>query len=181
MSGDVILLLELGLALLLAKIFGEIFERLGQPSIVGEILVGVVLGHEILGPHLGIDLSGHVFEAFATIGIMLLLFLSGLEVELKKLKESGKLSVFVAMGGVILPFSCGYLIGMWQFNDSNVAMLLGAVLTATSVGVTAITSIPPEVRVRVVTLVVWFFVCLILISFSPTSLVKERSWEQGQS
>ena len=72
MSGDVILLLELGLALLLAKIFGEIFERLGQPSIVGEILVGVVLGHEILGPHLGIDLSGHVFEAFATIGIMLL-------------------------------------------------------------------------------------------------------------
>ncbi len=137
MTGDIILLLELGLALLLAKLFGEAFERIGQPAVIGEILVGVVIGHELLGPYLGIDISGEIFEAFATVGIMLLLFLSGLEVELKKLKETGKLAGIVAMGGVILPFSGGYVIGMWQFNDFNIAMLLGAVLTATSVGVTA--------------------------------------------
>lgn len=136
-GGEIVLLLMLGLALLLAKLFGEAFERIGQPSVIGEILVGVVIGHQVLGPMLGIDVGGHVFHAFATVGIMLLLFLSGLEVELKKLKETGKLAVFVAIGGVILPFAGGYAIGMWQFNDFNIAMLLGAVLTATSVGVTA--------------------------------------------
>jgi len=137
MTGDIILLLELGLALLLAKLFGEAFERIGQPAVIGEILVGVLIGHELLGPYLGIDISGEVFKAFATVGIMLLLFLSGLEVELKKLKETGKLAAIVAMCGVLLPFTGGYLIGMWRFNDFNIAMLLGAVLTATSVGVTA--------------------------------------------
>ena len=136
-GGEIVLLLMLGLALLLAKLFGEAFERIGQPSVIGEILVGVVIGHQVLGPWLGIDVGGHVFHAFATVGIMLLLFLSGLEVELKKLKETGKLAVFVAIGGVLLPFAGGYAIGMWQFNDTYVAMLLGAILTATSVGVTA--------------------------------------------
>ncbi len=137
MSSEVVLLLELGLALLLAKLFGELLERLGQPAVIGEIIVGVIIGHELLGPYLGIDVSGEIFHAFATVGIMILLFLSGLEVELSKLKETGKLAAFVALGGVLLPFSGGYAIGMWQFNDFNIAMLLGAVLTATSVGVTA--------------------------------------------
>ncbi len=137
MAGEVVLLLELGLALLLAKLFGEAFERVGQPAVIGEILVGVVIGNEFLGPYLGIDISGEVFKAFATVGIMVLLFLSGLEVELKKLKATGKLAAFVAVGGVLMPFSGGYLVGMWQFNDFNIAMLLGAVLTATSVGVSA--------------------------------------------
>ncbi len=136
-GGEIVLLLELGLALLLAKVFGEIFERFNQPAVIGEILVGVIIGNELLGPILGIDIAGEVFRAFATVGIMLLLFLSGLEVELKKLKATGKLSAVVALGGVILPFLGGYLIGMWKFDDFNIAMLLGAVLTATSVGVSA--------------------------------------------
>jgi Kef-type K+ transport system membrane component KefB len=134
---EIVLLLELGLALLLAKLFGEIFERLGQPAVIGEILVGVLIGKEILGPVLGIDVTGEIFTAFATVGIMLLLFLSGLEVELKRLKETGKLATFVAFGGVLLPFLGGYLVGIYEFNDPKIAMLLGAVLTATSVGVTA--------------------------------------------
>ncbi|MEA3255833.1 MAG: cation:proton antiporter, partial [Candidatus Altiarchaeota archaeon] len=136
-NDEIILLIMLGLALLLAKLFGEAFERIGQPSVIGEILVGVIIGHQVLGPMLGINVGGHVFHAFATVGIMLLLFLSGLEVELKKLKETGKLAIFVAIGGVLLPFAGGYAVGMWQFNDTYVAMLLGAILTATSVGVTA--------------------------------------------
>jgi Kef-type K+ transport system membrane component KefB len=134
---EIVLLLELGLALLLAKLFGEIFERLGQPAVIGEILVGVLIGKELLGPVLGIDVSGEIFTAFATVGIMLLLFLSGLEVELKRLKETGKLATFVAFGGVLLPFLGGYAVGLYEFNDPKIAMLFGAVLTATSVGVTA--------------------------------------------
>ncbi len=129
--------LGIGLALCLAKLFGEAFERMGQPGIIGEILVGLLIGTQLLGPTLHIDITNEIFEHFSEIGIMLLLFLTGLEVDLKKLQETGKIALFVAMCGAILPFAGGYAIGMWKFGDSNIAMLLGAILTATSVGVTA--------------------------------------------
>ncbi len=134
---EVTLLLELGLALLLAKLCGEAFERMGQPAVIGEILAGVILGGEILGGYLGIDLLSEPFKAFADIGVMILLFLSGAEVEFAGLKRSGKLASAVAFGGVTIPFIGGYGVMILFGYGYMEALLIGAVLTATSVGVTA--------------------------------------------
>ncbi|RJS72787.1 MAG: cation:proton antiporter [Candidatus Syntrophoarchaeum sp. WYZ-LMO15] len=134
---EVMLFLELGLALLLAKLCGELFERMGQPAVIGEILAGVILGGEVLGGYLGIDLLGEPFKAFADVGVMILLFLSGVEVEFAELKKTGKLASAVALGGVLLPFIGGYAVMIWFGYGYMEALLVGATLTATSVGVTA--------------------------------------------
>ncbi|MCW7076440.1 MAG: cation:proton antiporter [Candidatus Syntropharchaeales archaeon] len=134
---EVTLLLELGLALILAKLCGEVFERMGQPAVIGEILAGVILGGEVLGGHLGIDLLSEPFKAFADVGVMILLFLSGTEVEFAELKKSGKLSSAVAFGGITIPFIGGYAVMILFGYGYMEALLVGATLTATSVGVTA--------------------------------------------
>ena len=134
---EVTLLLELGLALLLAKLCGEVFERMGQPAVIGEILAGVILGGEVLGGYLGIDLLSEPFKAFADVGVMILLFLSGTEVEFAELKKSGKLSSAVAFGGITIPFIGGYAVMILFGYGYMEALLVGATLTATSVGVTA--------------------------------------------
>ncbi|MFH0859658.1 MAG: cation:proton antiporter [Candidatus Altiarchaeota archaeon] len=134
---EIILFFELGLALILAKLFGELFERMKQPAVMGEILAGIIIGQQVLGHYIGLDLTGEVFKSIAGIGSLILLFLSGLEVELSELKKTGKLAVTVATGGVLLPFFGGYLVSQFFGYSFSQSLLVGVILTATSVGVTA--------------------------------------------
>ena len=117
-----------------AKAFGEVAERLGQPAVLGEILGGVLVGvsgFRLVDPH---DITIHLLS---DLGVVLLLFLIGLETDLKKLMEVGGSATAVAVVGVALPLIGGIIFGQLMGMRMMVSVFLGASLTATSVGITA--------------------------------------------
>lgn len=117
-----------------AKLFGELAERIGQPAVLGEMVGGIVIG--VSGLHL-IDAHNPVLHVLSELGVLLLLFLIGLETDVRRLLSVGSASGAVAIVGVVVPFAAGYGVGMWLGYPTNVAVFLGAALTATSVGITA--------------------------------------------
>jgi Kef-type K+ transport system membrane component KefB len=117
-----------------AQIFGELAERLGQPAVLGELIAGVVVGVGGLGL---VDPHNEVIHLLAEIGILILLFEIGLEMELRALVRVGGASTAVAVTGVVLPFAGGYCMGILFGADRLLAAFLGATFTATSIGVTA--------------------------------------------
>jgi Kef-type K+ transport system membrane component KefB len=128
---------HLPLALLLvfgaAKLVAELFERIGQPGIVGEILAGVLLGPSVLNW----VQPDQVLTALAEMGVMFLLFRVGLEVKASELLRVGGTALMVALLGVILPFVAGWAI-LIAFGVSQIeAIFVGASMVATSVGITA--------------------------------------------
>lgn len=144
---DVILLIAL--ALIFARILGYIFDKLGQPAVIGEILAGIILGGLGIAAFSGqefsffditfllpqLDFTSHEFTLLAEIGILFMLFISGLQTSLAKLKKMEKASSFVAAGGIILPLLLGFLVGLFFFSWQE-SIVVGLILTATSVGVT---------------------------------------------
>jgi len=117
-----------------AKAFGEIAERLGQPAVLGELLGGVIIG--VSGLHL-VDPHDVTIHLLSELGVVLLLFLIGLETDLKKLMEVGGSAMAVAFVGVLLPLLGGIAFGQLLGMPMMVSVFLGASLTATSVGITA--------------------------------------------
>ncbi|HEU5335300.1 MAG TPA: cation:proton antiporter, partial [Terriglobales bacterium] len=104
-SGAETLLLELFAIFVWAKIFGELFERLSLPAVLGEILAGIILGPHAF--HL-IQPSENVY-AFAEIGAIFVLFTAGLETRPQDLLRVGRQSLGVAVAGVVAPFVLGFL------------------------------------------------------------------------
>ena len=129
---------ELLLALLgifvTAKLFGELAERIGQPAVLGEMIGGIVIG--VSGLHL-IDAHNPVLHVLAELGVILLLFLIGLETDIQRLLSVGGAATSVAAVGVLLPFVAGFGVGAALGYSTTVSVFLGAALTATSVGITA--------------------------------------------
>src|ERR1041385_4040226 len=87
-----------------AKLLHEVFERLGQPGIVGEILAGI-----LIGPHvLGWMAPNEALTILADLGVMFLLFRVGLEVKASELMSVGGTALLVAISGVAVPFGMGW-------------------------------------------------------------------------
>lgn len=133
--------LWLAVLLLLAKISGLI-EKIGQAAVLGELLMGVLLGNLYL---LGIDIvepakSNAIIVFLAELGVVILLFQIGLESNIAAMRKVGVPALLVAAIGVAAPFAMGaYVIGPWLLPglSTNSYLFLGATLTATSVGITA--------------------------------------------
>lgn len=150
------LALQLGVILLAAKLFGEITERyLKQPSVLGELAAGIVIGPFALGgmfsvPGIGgvlfpvnvgaIPVSNELW-AFAQIAAIILLFMAGLETDLQSFLKYALPATIIALGGVIFPFVFGVWATVWfGFADSYMsggALFMGSIMVATSVGITA--------------------------------------------
>jgi Kef-type K+ transport system membrane component KefB len=140
------LLLAVAAILAVARLLGEAAERLGLPSVLGELIAGVLLGPSLLGI---IPVSGtpgyDVIRFLAELGVILLLFEVGLETNLREMMRVGPAALSVACVGVALPFLLGFCywwlvphpIGAGGGDVRTVAIFVGATLTATSVGITA--------------------------------------------
>ncbi|MDH5369998.1 MAG: cation:proton antiporter [Gammaproteobacteria bacterium] len=119
--------------LLTARFMAEIAVRLKLPPVIGELMAGIILGPSLLGwlePN-------EVIKLLAEIGIILLLFQVGLETDMRRLANTGKQSLIVAAGGLIVPFTSGFSLGYWMFDLSMlVSLFIGGTLTATSIGIT---------------------------------------------
>ncbi len=134
-------LLELMIILLAAKLGGDLFERFRQPAVLGELVLGMVIGNLHL---IGFDLFEPfkydiTLEVLAEIGVIILLFEVGLESTVKEMMEVGLTSFMVAIFGVVAPFFLGWGVGALFLPEAEiyVHIFIGATLTATSVGITA--------------------------------------------
>jgi len=141
---------SIAVALIFARGMGYVFDKFKQPAVIGEILAGVILGSmglmffsgqniAFLGMHFdmpSLDFTSAGFTLFAELGILFLLFISGLETSLSKLKKMGKNSALVAAGGVLLPLFLGCAAGLYFGFGPEESLVIGLILIATSVGVT---------------------------------------------
>jgi Kef-type K+ transport system membrane component KefB len=133
--------LALAVILAAAKLGGDAAERIGQPAVLGELVVGVLVGNLSL---LGVGWFQFI-SANATIGVLaqlgavILLFEVGLESTVRDMMQVGLRSLVVAVLGVITPWVLGWWVGALLLPDHSVYVhaFLGAALTATSVGITA--------------------------------------------
>ena len=116
-----------------AKLVGEIFVKLRQPSLVGEIVAGAIIGPSVLGWIAPND----TLKALSDLGVMFLLFDVGLQVKARELLKVGGTATLVAMVGVIVPFIAGWAILRAWGAPQIEAVFVGASLVATSVGITA--------------------------------------------
>ncbi len=135
--------LFLGIAvLLIAAKISSLVEKIGQPSVLGELVMGVILGNlGLLGIHYFDALKANeIIQFLAELGVVILLFQIGLESNIYEMKKVGLNSFFVAVIGVVLPFVLGtYIVGPWLLPglSTKAYLFIGASLTATSVGITA--------------------------------------------
>jgi monovalent cation:proton antiporter-2 (CPA2) family protein len=125
------LIFELAAILFASKIAGDISVRLGQPSVLGKLLIGIVLGPTVLG----IVNDTDILKEISQIGVILLMFIAGLETDMDEFKKSGKAATFVGVLGIIVPLSLGYLAGLVMELSAIQAVFLGLLLSATSVSI----------------------------------------------
>ena len=127
------ILLSLFCVLLAAKLGDELFKRLGQPTLIGEILAGVLIGPSLLG----LVEPNQTLEVFAELGVVFLLFWIGLETRLSDLSKVGGTATRVGIYGIVLPLIAGFFGARLVGESFETSLFVGAALVATSVGITS--------------------------------------------
>ncbi|SMO49792.1 cation:proton antiporter [Melghirimyces algeriensis] len=126
---------ELVLILASVKLAGHFSKKIGQPSVFGELLVGIILGPTLLGwLHIDPEHPGLIKE-LAEVGVILLMFLAGLETDVDEFKKTAFGSSLVAVGGVVFPLVFGFAVGLMFGYEYHTAIFIGTLLVATSVSI----------------------------------------------
>ncbi len=126
-------LIQLVIILLSARLFGEIASYFKVPSVIGELIAGIIIGPSILG----LIVISNPIQLLAQIGIILLLFEVGIETDIGNLSSAGGKALIVAFGGVILPCTFGFTLSYYVFDFSLLtSMFIASTLSATSIGIT---------------------------------------------
>ena len=131
-------LIFLAVLIFFSKLVSDLFTRINLPPVLGMILIGLIIGPT------GFDLltDAHDMEKlyfFAEIGVIILLFMAGMETDLQQMKKIGKNALLIAISGVIVPLILGYGVSYLFLHNQIESIMLGVVLTATSVSVTVMT------------------------------------------
>ena len=126
-------LLTLFIMLVAAKLMAELFERLRQPAVAGEIIAGVIIGPSLLN----LAAPSEAINILAEIGVIFLLFNVGLETKPSAIFKVGKQAALVAVLGVVVPFGGGWVLMRLWGSTSIEALFVGTAMVATSVGITA--------------------------------------------
>lgn len=128
-------LLAVLIAIILAsKLLGELAQRIGQPAVLGELAAGILLGGSVLGL---LDPQDPTLHALGELGVLILLFEIGLHTDVRSLARVGGTALMVGVVGVIVPFALGYAVGAALGLEPVAAIVAGAALTATSIGISA--------------------------------------------
>ena len=150
----------LAIILITTKFLGLLFRRIGLPQVLGYIIAGIFIGPAIFGDFCGVTLIGfegkdynallllpeeNALGIFSKIGVLLLMFSTGLETNLKELKSTGLAAVLIACAGVAVPLLLGFVIsipfggiGLGVGTPEGIfrSIFIGTILTATSVAIT---------------------------------------------
>ena len=135
------LMFALGIILLASRTGGAIARRLNQPRVLGQLIIGIILGPTVLdmlhwGILQGVDLQ-HTLKELAELGVLLLMFNIGLEVHLSELAKVGKVAVFAGILGVVVPVALTLLVAIPAGYEWTPALFAGVTLAATSVSISA--------------------------------------------
>ncbi len=125
--------------IIVARLAAELAERIKIPAVLGEIIAGIIIGPSALGlidPIKNLDVANMVL-LLGEIGVILLLFQVGLEMDLGEMAKVGKPALLVALIGVLVPFAAGFGVASAFGESGKISLFIGAALTATSVGITA--------------------------------------------
>lgn len=145
-----VLVVQVAVLLFTARALGEVARRLRQPSVVGEIMAGIVLGPSLLSGFFPIinewlipqtDLQGYLLEVVSLIGVMFLLLITGLETDIALIRRHARTAVGVSFGGIIVTFSTGFLLGQFlpDFLLADKSQrLVFALFVATAMSISAI-------------------------------------------
>lgn len=128
------LLLTLAAVFGATKVFGEAAQRMRQPAVLGELIAGVLLGSSVFGL---LDPHDPVVHVLSELGVLVLLFQIGLETDLQALRRVGGAALAVGITGVVLPFVGGTAAALALGQSPLTALVIGAALTATSIGISA--------------------------------------------
>ena len=128
------LLLSLAAVIIATKLLGELARRFGQPSVLGELFAGVMLGGGALAL---VDPRDPAMHALGELGLFVLLFQLGLHTDMRSLRRVGSSAMMVAVAGVVLPFGAGFLVVRALGIAVIPAVIAGASLTATSMAISA--------------------------------------------
>lgn len=124
-------IVQIIIILLATKVAGQLSIRLGQPSVLGKIIIGIILGPALLGwVH-----DTEIVSIFSQIGVLLLMFLAGLETNLKDLNRNLKAALYVAIGGIVAPIIGGYIGSQYYGLSVPESIFIGLLLSATSVSI----------------------------------------------
>ena len=138
---DPAVLIGVAVMLVVAKLGGELFERMGQSSVLGELFAGVLLGNLVVLGFTRVESlkTNETIAALAELGVIILLFEVGLESDLRQMIEVGWSALLVALLGVVAPFLLGWAVSAYFLADAPTLthVFIGATLCATSVGITA--------------------------------------------
>ncbi len=141
MSDYLQLVLEITIILVAAKAAGYLSTRFGQPSVLGELLVGVLLGPSLIDiTHLKFVTDTHlevVIHELGEMGVLLLMFLAGLELHLSDMRKNTRVALLAGVLGVIFPVGLGVLVGELYGMEFSQSLFLGLTLGATSVSISA--------------------------------------------
>lgn len=141
MSETLQLILALALVIFAAKAGGFVATRIKQPAVLGELLVGLLLGPSLINLfHIGPFAGGHtqdVIYELAEIGVIFLMFVAGLEVDVEEMLKSGKVALLAGNLGVVVPLVFGTLLALGFQLELYSAIFVGMILTATSVSISA--------------------------------------------
>jgi Kef-type K+ transport system membrane component KefB/nucleotide-binding universal stress UspA family protein len=146
---------ELALLLLVGRLMGEAAQRIGQPSVMGQLIGGLLLGPSFFGvlwpagQHAVFPMDGaqkSMIDAVSELGILMLLLLTGMETDLQLVRRVGRAAIAVALAGVAVPFACGFALGEFLpaefLPDPNTrvvtAIFLGTALAISSVKIVAV-------------------------------------------
>jgi Kef-type K+ transport system membrane component KefB len=141
MSPFIQLALILSIIVFMAKLSGYLSTRIGQPSVFGELVVGLLLGPSLLNiTHLYFITDPHIDEVIremAEIGVLMLMFLAGMELQLSEMARNTRVAAYAGLLGVLIPVGLGGLVGYLFGLPLNSALFLGLTLGATSVSISA--------------------------------------------
>jgi len=148
------LIFAMAIIIAAAKLGGYLSHRLGQPTVAGKVLVGLILGPSLLNflqwPMFTDSHLGESIVYLAELGVLLLMFTAGLNLHLSDLAESGKVAVLAGTLGFALTLGLGFVLAMAFSFDPRQALFLGLLLAPTSIGISAQTLIELKVlRTRV--------------------------------
>jgi Kef-type K+ transport system membrane component KefB/nucleotide-binding universal stress UspA family protein len=151
---EALFLAQIVLLLLVARLLGELMQRIGQPAVMGQLIAGIILGPSVFGAlwpqaQHAIFAAGReqkaMIEAVSDLGILLLLLLTGMETDLKLVRRIGRAAASVSAAGIVVPFACGFALGqflpeaMLPRPDQRLitSMFLGTALSVASVKIVA--------------------------------------------
>ena len=134
-------ILAFGIIIGAAKVGGYLSSKLGQPAVAGEVLAGLILGPSILNflhwPAFTDEHLGETIAYLAELGVLLLLFIAGLDLHLTDLAKSGKSAALAGSLGFVLTLGMGYLLATIFLVETKQALFIGLILAPTSIGISA--------------------------------------------